>query len=371
MSRFLGTQNFTHGRPTKIGVLLCNLGTPEQPTASAVRRYLAEFLSDPRVVEIPPLLWQVILHGIILRVRPRRSAEAYAKVWRDDGSPLLAITLQQAAAIRREFDEQLPERIAVAVGMRYGNPSIASALHELRAANVRKILVVPLYPQYAAATTASVFDAVTAELRRWRWVPALRMIDEYHQDPGYIHALADSLDDHWRAHGRAEHLLMSFHGTPQRSLLAGDPYHCQVHATARLLAEHRALGRDDFSVCFQSRFGRAQWLQPYTEQTLQALAGRGIKTVDVICPGFAADCLETLEEIALQYAEVFRAAGGESLRYVPALNDRPAHIDSLVRLIKRNLAGWDQADSGWDPVRDEAIRRAAAARAEAMRAASD
>lgn len=371
MSRFLGTQNFAHGRPTKIGILLCNLGTPDQPTARAVRRYLAEFLSDRRVVEIPPLLWQLILHGIILRVRPRRSAEAYAKVWRDDGSPLLAITRQQAAAIRREFGEQLPERIAVAVGMRYGNPSIATALQELRAANVRKILVVPLYPQYAAATTASVFDAVTEELRRWRWVPALRVIDEYHQDPGYIHALAGSLDEHWNKRGRAEHLLMSFHGTPKRSLLAGDPYHCQVHATARLLAEHRSLAPDEFTVCFQSRFGRAEWLQPYTEQTLQALAGRGVKTVDVICPGFAADCLETLEEIALQYAEVFRAAGGESLRYVPALNDRPAHIEGLVRLIRRNLAGWDQADAGWDSARDEEMRRAAATRAEAMRTQSD
>ena len=368
MSRFLGTPNFEHGKRTKIGILICNLGTPDQPTASAVRRYLAEFLSDRRVVEIPPLIWQVILHAIILRVRPRRSAEAYAKVWRDDGSPLLAITRQQAAAIRREFDEQMPDRFTVAVGMRYGNPSIASALGELRAANVRKILVVPLYPQYAAATTASVIDAVTLELRRWRWVPALRVIDEYHQDPGYIHALADSLDEHWNQHGRAEHLLMSFHGTPKRSLLAGDPYHCQVHATARLLAEHRALTPDDFTVCFQSRFGRAEWLQPYTEQTLLALAGRGVKTVDVICPGFAADCLETLEEIALQYAEVFRAAGGESLRYIPALNDRPAHIEGLVRLIRRNLAGWDQADTGWDPARDEELRRAAAARAETMQA---
>ena len=371
MSRFAGTQDFVHGRPTKIGILLCNLGTPDQPTASAVRRYLAEFLSDRRVVEIPPFVWQVILHGIILRVRPRRSAHAYAKVWRDDGSPLLAITRQQAAAIRAEFDEQLPGRIALAVGMRYGNPSIPAALQELRAANVRKILVVPLYPQYAAATTASVFDAVTAELRRWRWVPALRLIDEYHQDPGYIHALADSLDEHWSEHGRAEHLLMSFHGTPKRSLLAGDPYHCQVHATARLLAEHRTLAPDEYTVCFQSRFGRAEWLQPYTEQTLKALADRGVRTVDVICPGFAADCLETLEEIALQYADVFRAAGGESLRYVPALNDRATHIDALVRLIRRNLAGWDQADTGWDPARDEDQRRAAAARAEAMMQASD
>ncbi len=371
MSRFAGSQDFAHGRPTKIGIALCNLGTPDQPTASAVRRYLAEFLSDRRVVEIPPLLWQVILHGIILRVRPRRSAAAYAKVWREDGSPLLAITRQQAAAIRREFDEQLPDRIAVAVGMRYGNPSIASALQELRVANVRKILVVPLYPQYAAATTASVFDAVTEELRHWRWVPALRMIDEYHQDPGYINALAASLDEHWNEHGRAEHLLMSFHGTPKRSLLAGDPYHCQVHATARLLAEHRALAPSEYTVCFQSRFGRAEWLQPYTEQTLQALAGRGIKTVDVICPGFAADCLETLEEIALQYAGAFRAAGGETLRYVPALNDRSVHIEGLVRLIKRNLAGWEQADAGWDFARDEQTRRAAARRAEAMQSPPD
>jgi len=362
MSRFAGTSGFEHGKPTKIGVLLCNLGTPDAPTPGAVRRYLAEFLSDPRVVEIPRLVWKPILHGIILRTRPKRSAQAYAKVWRDDGSPLLAITRQQGAAIAGQLEHELPGRVAVAVAMRYGNPSVAAGLAELRAANIRKLLVVPLYPQYAAATTASVMDAVTNELRRWRWVPGIRFIDEYHQDPAYIDALGESVEAFWSERERGDHLVMSFHGTPKRSLLAGDPYHCQCQATARLLGERLGLASAGFSVSFQSRFGRAEWLQPYTETTLKQLAANGVKRVDVICPGFAADCLETLEEIALQYAEVFRKAGGDSLRYIPALNDRPRHIDALVRLIRRNLDGWEATG-------DEEKRLAAASRAGAMQAA--
>ncbi len=337
MSTYIGNPDFQHGEITKIGVLLCNLGTPEAPTAAAVRRYLAEFLSDPRVVEIPRIAWLPILHGIILRVRPRRSAAAYEQVWTEEGSPLLSISGRQAMAIAARLEEKYPQRFAVELGMRYGTPSIATALRALAAHNVRDVLVLPLYPQYAAATTASAMDAVSAELARWRWLPSLRFVSNYHDDTGYLDALAASVRRFRGEHGAGEHLLMSFHGIPQRAFLAGDPYHCHCHATARLLAERLALPAEDWTLGFQSRFGRAQWLQPYTATVLERLAAQGVRTVDVVCPGFAADCLETLEEIALQYAELFHDAGGTALRYIPALNDDAAHIDALVAIIERNL----------------------------------
>ena len=366
MNREQRASKFEHGRVTKIGILICNLGTPNAATATAVRRFLSEFLSDARVVELPRLLWLPILHAIVLRLRPRRSAAAYAKIWRDDGSPLMAISLRQGAAIGSAIEAQLPGRTEVVVAMRYGEPSIASGLQRLREMNARKILVLPLYPQYASSATGSVFDAASAELGRWRWVPTLRFINDYHADERYIEALAKSVNNFWARHGRGEHLLMSFHGTPKASLLDGDPYHCQCQATARLLAERLQISDSDWTLSFQSRFGWNEWLQPYTADRLRQLGREEIKQVDVVCPGFAADCLETLEEIELRYAEEFSNADGGSLRYIPALNDSQDHIDTLTSLILRNLAGWSEAESNWDATLDNNEREAAAARATTM-----
>jgi ferrochelatase len=332
---------FTHDQPARAGILLANLGTPDAPTSTAVRRYLAEFLWDPRVVELPRPLWWLILHGVILRVRPARSARKYQLIWTPDGSPLLAISQRQATAVAALLAEHYPGPIQVAVGMRYGNPSIAAALAELRAAGVQRLLVLPLYPQYSATTVASTFDAVAAELRTWRWLPELRFISHYHDDAGYLDALATHLGAA-RADQPGERLLFSFHGLPKRNLLAGDPYYCQCHKTARLVAERLGLQPEQWAVAFQSRFGRAEWLQPYTNVLLATWARAGVKSVDVACPGFAADCLETLEEIAIENRRVFLAAGGEHYRYLPALNDDPAHVTALVALIGRHVGDWPE-----------------------------
>ncbi len=346
---------FSHDQPTCTGVLLANLGTPDAPTPAALRRYLAEFLWDPRVVELPRPLWWLILHGVILRIRPARSARKYQAIWTEDGSPLLAISRRQTTAVATALRQRCLGPVQVALGMRYGNPSIASALAELREAGARRLLVVPLYPQYSAATVASTFDAVAAELRCWRWLPDLRLISHYHDDPAYLDALAASIRAA-RAGQPGERLLFSFHGLPKRTLLAGDPYHCECHKTARLVAERLGLQADQWAVAFQSRFGRAEWLQPYTSALLAGWAKSGVKSVDVVCPGFAADCLETLEEIALENREAFLAAGGEHYRYIPALNDAPAHIEALARLIVRHAAGWPELDSDYDPAAAAAER---------------
>jgi len=358
MASYRGTANFKHGSPAPIGVLLCNLGTPEAPTTGAVRTYLAEFLADPRVVELPRALWLPILHGIILNVRPRRSAHAYAKIWTDAGSPLMVNARAQQAAVGAALESAAPGAYRVALGMRYGQPSIASALRELAAANVRRILVLPLYPQYSAPSTASVIDAVTAELRQWRWVPELRTVMDYHADDAYIAALAESVREYRATHGSGERLLISFHGIPRRYFLAGDPYFCQCQATARLLAERLGLRKDEWLITFQSRFGRDKWLEPYTDITLGELARDGVGRIDVICPGFAADCLETLEEIAVQNNELFESAGGKALRYIPALNVRPDHVALLQDLVIRHTGGWEPASL--------ASNIAAATRARAM-----
>jgi ferrochelatase len=350
--------SFRHDRPACAGVLLTNLGTPDAPTPAAVRRYLAEFLWDRRVVEIPRLLWWPILHGVILRVRPARSARKYQAIWTPDGSPLLVIGQRQAAALAAMLMERGPGPVRVAVGMRYGNPSIASALAALRTANVQRLLVLPLYPQYSAATVGSTFDAVTAELKTWRWLPELRFITHYHDDPGYLDALAAHLRAA-RADQPGERLLFSFHGQPRRTLLAGDPYYCQCQQTARLVAGRLELQPDQWAVAFQSRFGRAEWLQPYTSVLLADWARAGVRSVDVICPGFAADCLETLEEIALENRQVFLDAGGERYRYLPALNDAPAHIAALAGLIGRHASGWPEFATAYDP---EAVAADCAAR---------
>lgn len=336
---------FTHGQPGRIGVLVANLGTPDAPTPAAVRRYLAEFLGDPRVIELPRALWWPLLHGVILRVRPRRSAHAYRQIWTAAGSPLLAGTRALAEALRQRLTALLPVPPAVAVGMCYGNPSLPAALAELRAQQVRRLLVLPLYPQYSATTTAAVFDRVSAELRGWRWLPELRFVNDYYAEPGYIAALAATLAERGAGGNSASHLLFSFHGLPRRYRDAGDPYSCQCQMTARLVAERLALPAAAWSVAFQSRVGRQRWLEPYTEERLRELAAGGTREITVICPGFAVDCLETLEEIALRGSAAFLAAGGSRFDYVPALNDRPEHADALAALVTRHCRGWAEAGS--------------------------
>ncbi|HPF59810.1 MAG TPA: ferrochelatase [Candidatus Competibacteraceae bacterium] len=360
---------FAHDRPACTGILLANLGTPDAPTPQALRRYLAEFLWDSRVVEIPRLLWWLILHGIILRIRPAQSARKYATIWTADGSPLLAISRRQAAALAKVLAARCPGPVRIALGMRYGNPSIASALAELRAAGAERLLVLPLYPQYSAATTASAFDAVAAELRTWRWLPELRFIAQYSDDPGYLDALATHIQA-GRAGQPGDRLLFSFHGLPKRNLLAGDPYYCQCHKTARLVAGRLELAPEQWGVAFQSRFGRAEWLQPYTRALLTDWAKTGVKSVDVVCPGFAADCLETLEEIALENRQTFLDAGGEHYRYLPALNDAADHIAALAALIERHATGWLEFSPLYDSNTLTAERTARCNRARIMGAAA-
>ncbi|MDH4072227.1 MAG: ferrochelatase [Gammaproteobacteria bacterium] len=347
MPRYDAHPPYEHGLPESTGILLVNLGTPDAPTPSAVRRFLAEFLSDPRVVEIPRPLWLAILYGVILWTRPARSAKAYAKIWTEHGSPLLLHTNDIAAGVREKLAARLSGAVHVEVAMSYGSPSIEAALESFYLACVRRIVVLPLYPQYSGTTTASVFDAVTRLLSRRRWVPELRFINHYHDAPGYIAALAASVRDHWDLYGRGERLLMSFHGVPKRTLDAGDPYHCQCQKTARLLAAALELGDGEWTVSFQSRLGRAEWLRPYTNVTLEAWGRERAGLVDVVCPGFAADCLETLEEIAMENAASFRAAGGGDLRYIPALNARDDHVSFLARIAEKNVSGWPESDPDW------------------------
>ncbi len=315
----------------KIGVLLVNLGTPEAPTPAAVRRYLAEFLADQRVVELPRLFWLPLLYGLILPLRSRRVARNYASIWMPEGSPLAVYTRRQARALEQVLG------LPVVPAFRYGSPSIGSGLTALEEAGCEEILVLPLYPQFSATTTAAVFDAIAGHYGQRRRMPSQQWIGEYATSPGYIRALADSVRAHWEEAGRGQRLLMSFHGLPQRNVDLGDPYFDQCHATARALAAELELGQDDWAVAFQSRFGKQTWLQPYTEPLLCEWAAGGLAQVDVICPGFASDCLETLEEIQQEAAAAFRAAGGERLSYIPALNDTAAHIEALAALLRPRL----------------------------------
>ncbi len=357
MPTYKSTPNFEHGTPESIGVLFVNLGTPEAPTSGAVRRFLREFLSDPRVVEYPRLLWWLILNLIILVIRPSRSAAAYRKVWTEQGSPLMIHS--------RAIADRLRERLATAavpthveLAMTYGEPSIDSAIDKLVANGARRILTVPLYPQYSGTTTAAVFDGVVRALRKHRWVPESRFINDYHDAPAYIAALATSVRESWSGHGRGDKLLMSFHGVPKSTLEKGDPYHCQCQKTGRLLAEELGLAEHEWTLSFQSRVGREKWLAPYTDETVVKLGEQGLARIDVICPGFSADCLETLEEIAMQNAEFFIAAGGESLHYIPALNERDDHIAFLHQLISRHVHDWVSIE---DPAELQASRERARA----------
>jgi ferrochelatase len=339
MDRFTSPPGFDHASRPRTAVLMVQLGTPAAPTAEALRPYLKQFLGDPRVVEIPRLVWWPILNGIILNTRPAKSARKYASVWTDEGSPLMANSRRQATLLRGWLGERGHD-VEVALAMRYGEPSIASVLEDLRARNVTRLLLLPMYPQYAGSTTATVIDEVTRVMRGWRNLPELRWIRSFHDDAGYIDALAAQVRHAWERDGRAERLVMSFHGVPRRTLELGDPYHCECLVTARLLAERLGLARTDWVVTFQSRFGKAQWLQPYTEPTLIALAHEGVRSVDVVCPGFVADCLETLEEIAMEARATFVDAGGSEFRYIPCLNEAPPFIDALAGLVERHTGGW-------------------------------
>jgi protoporphyrin/coproporphyrin ferrochelatase len=337
-------------------VLVTNLGTPDAPETGALRRYLKEFLWDPRVVEVPRPLWWLILNGVILRIRPSRSAKAYRTVWTEEGSPLLSCARAQVAGISERLAARVSGPVEVVLGMRYGNPSIPSALAQLQALNVERLLVLPLYPQYSASTTASTFDAVAAVLMRWRWIPELRFITRYHDEHGYLEALAASIREHWAEHGRGEHLVMSFHGVPRRYLDQGDPYHCQCVKTGRLLAERLGLedgSWSDVPVPLRPR-GMAQALHGRVDP--RARAARA-ETHRRRLPGFSADCLETLEEIAEQNAEFFHEAGGETLSYIPCLNTRDDHLDFLADLALRHLQGWPETGPAPDAAQLAARRR--------------
>jgi protoporphyrin/coproporphyrin ferrochelatase len=331
---------YAHGTPPRIGILLLNLGTPDAPTTPALRRYLKQFLSDRRIVEIPRIVWWPILNGIILNTRPSKSAEKYAQIWTQDGSPLMFHTQRQARMLQGFLHEKIEQPYCVEFGMRYGNPSVASALEKLKVQNCDRILVIPLYPQYAASSSASALDAVWEALKHTRNVPEIRTVRHYHDHPGYIAALAASVREYWMTHGRPDKLLMSFHGVPRFALDKGDPYHCECHKTGRLLAEALQLDQNRFQICFQSRFGRAEWLKPYFAPTLEELGKQKTERVDVICPGFSSDCLETLEEIAIEGKATFLKAGGKEYHYIPALNERDDWIHALSDIAVHHLQGW-------------------------------
>ena len=339
-------QKFEHEQKPAIGILLTNLGTPDAPTTAAVRTYLKEFLWDPRVVEQPRWLWWLILNGIILNTRPAKSAALYAKVWSEDGSPLLATGKRQREKLETSLREQIEkiekienieQPIHIELAMRYGNPSIQSGLEALREKNCGRIIVLPLYPQYSATTSGSTFDAVADVFKTWRRVPGLQFIDSYHDHPAYIQALSQSIREHWQQHGKAERLLLSYHGIPESYFSNGDPYPCHCRKTTRLVRE--SLGVDDtlLQMSFQSRFGKEPWVQPYTDATLEQWGKEGIESVDVICPGFPADCLETIVEIGMENRDIFLEAGGKQYRYIPALNDDESHIQALTQVVLQQL----------------------------------
>ena len=338
---------YTHGTTEKIAVLLVNLGTPDAPTAEKVKPYLREFLGDPRVVEIPKLIWWFILNGIILNTRPKKSAAKYASIWLPQGSPLKVYTERQTTLLQGYLGEKtrgVP--VVVDYAMRYGNPSIPSVLAKLKAQNCQRILVVPMYPQYAASATATACDVIFNELTAQRNMPALRTIKHFHDYPGYISATAQNIRDYWTLHGQPEMLVMSFHGVPRYTLDKGDPYHCECQKSGRLIAEKLGLSKEQYTVSFQSRFGKAEWIQPYTTSVLKQLGQKKTKRVDVVCPGFVADCLETLEEIAQEGKEDFKHAGGGEFHYIPCINDRPDWIHALTDLVLDNLHGWlDKSDA--------------------------
>lgn len=323
---------------TKAALLLINLGTPEAPTVPALRRYLKQFLWDARVVDLPRPLWWLVLNLIVLNTRPKKSAEKYARIWLPEGSPLKVHTERQAKLLRGYLAQSGQSDIVIEWAMRYGEPSVASVLDRLQAQDCTRILVLPLYPQYSASTTASAMDAVSAWMRRNPQAAHVDTVEGFHSDPRYISALAAGVNAHWMSYGRPQKLVMSFHGLPRTSVERGDPYYGQCLDSARLLAAELGLAEAEYAITFQSRFGPAAWLQPYTRATLEALARNGVRLVDVICPGFVSDCLETLEEIAFECKEAFLAAGGKEFRYIPCLNERHEWIAALAAMIRQRLA---------------------------------
>jgi protoporphyrin/coproporphyrin ferrochelatase len=347
MAYYNSEPKYEHGDQLKVGILLANLGTPDAPTGAALRPYLKQFLSDRRVVEIPRAIWWFILNCIILVIRPKKSAAKYAQVWAPEGSPLLVHSQKQTQLLRGYLAQKIKSPFAVELGMSYGNPSMQSAIDKLKAQHCDRILVFPLYPQYASSSTASAMDAVFRVLLKTRNQPAIRSIRHYHDHPAYISALAQSVQKHWEINGgKPTKLVMSFHGVPKVHLTSGDPYHCECHKTARLLAEKLGLSKDEYMVAFQSRFGKQEWLKPYLAATLEDLGKAKTARIDVICPGFSSDCLETLEEIAMEGKEIFIHAGGGAYHYIPALNENDAWLHAMTAIALENLQGWVTAD--WD-----------------------
>ena len=339
MVKYIGEKNYEHGSNEKIGVLITNLGTPDAPNKKELKVYLNQFLSDPRVIELPKILWQIILKLVILQIRPSKSAEAYKQIWTDKGSPLLDIANRQLNKIQSSFSSK-NENIVFEVGMRYGNPSIPDALLKLQKKQVRRLLVLPMYPQYCAATTGSTFDEVTNVLQKWRWIPEMRFINQYFEEKNYIEALSNSIKSFWKKTSKPQKIIFSYHGIPKRYLTNGDPYHCFCLKTTRLVKEYMGLSDDEIMTTFQSRFGREEWLKPYTSETLKELPKQGIKNIHIISPGFSSDCLETLEELEEENKEYFMESGGENYHYIPCLNDHDDHIDVFVNLIKKHTQGW-------------------------------
>jgi ferrochelatase len=347
--RYISSPDFHHDAAERIGVLLVNSGSPRSPEPRDVRKFLAKFLSDPRVIEVPRLLWLPILYGLILPFRPYASAARYRKVWSAGGSPPLDFSERLRTELASTLAQRILAPLTLELGMLYGDPSVPDALARLRAAGAQRILVVPLFPQYCGATTGAVYDQVNGELRRWRWLPELRYLAEYHDDPRYIDALRTSILQQWETRGRTKHLLISFHGIPERYFHQGDPYFCKCQKTARLLADELMLQDNEWSVSFQSRFGPAGWLKPYTSTVLAEMPARGIHEVTVVCPGFSVDCLETLEEIDIENRDIFMRAGGRDFQYIPALNARVEHARFLADLIAQHCQGWTHEELGRRP----------------------
>ena len=339
MVKYIGEKDYEHGSKERIGVLITNLGTPDAPNKKELKVYLNQFLSDPRVIELPKILWQILLKLVILQIRPSKSAEAYKQIWTDKGSPLLDIANRQLNKIQSSFSSK-NENIVFEVGMRYGNPSIPDALLKLQKKQVRRLLVLPMYPQYCAATTGSTFDEVTNVLQKWRWIPEMRFINQYFEEKNYIEALSNSIKSFWKKTSKPQKIIFSYHGIPKRYLTNGDPYHCFCLKTTRLVKEQMGLSDDEIMTTFQSRFGREEWLKPYTSETLKELPKQGIKNIHIISPGFSSDCLETLEELEEENKEYFMESGGENYHYIPCLNDHDDHIDVFVNLIKKHTQGW-------------------------------
>jgi ferrochelatase len=338
LNRFTALTEQAHEKKNnRTGILMVNLGTPDEPDTASVRRYLREFLSDPRVVEIPRLIWLIILHGIVLRLRPAKSAKLYKSIWTDEGSPLMAIGKRQRDRLEQALHDSGQQDFELKLAMRYGHPPVREALRAFQQQGIHRVVVLPLYPQYAGPTTGSTFDVIADELKQWRWVPELHFINSYHDHPLYIEALANTIRKHFEEQGKPQKLLLSYHGMPKRNLMLGDPYHCQCQKTSRLVMELLDLGEDEHVTTFQSRFGKAEWLQPYTDAMLKSLPGKGVKDVAIISPAFSADCLETIEELDRENRNIFMDAGGEQYRYIPCLNDNDDHIRLMTALLLPNL----------------------------------